>query len=62
MYVCIVLYLSVCVCVCVCGWQLFDCNQPRMNEWLNKVCDMRMQDATKVTVGLAEKAVKILAT
>jgi hypothetical protein len=31
-----------------------------MNEWLVDVCDMRMQDAKKVTVGLAEKAKKIL--
>ena len=38
----------------------FGCDQTKMNEWLVDMIDMREQNAQKVTVGLAEKAEKIL--
>ena len=46
----------------VCAWrQLLGCDEAKMVNWLHDLCELRLQEAKKVTEGLAEKAKKLVA-
>jgi len=40
--------------------QAWGCDAEEFNTWLKKVCDLRPQEAKKVSEALAEKAAKLL--
>jgi hypothetical protein len=40
---------------------LLGCDEAKMVDWLHDVCELREQEAKKVTEGLAEKAKKLIA-
>ena len=41
--------------------QVMGCDEKKMIDWLHDVCELREQEAKKITEGLAEKANKMLA-
>ena len=39
---------------------MLGCDEAKMVDWLHDVCELREQEARKVTEGLAEKAKKLV--